>query len=240
MTWQTKEVAKLVAAERLSVLPTERDRERIREALRVRLEQSAAVNEVPLSAEAPPSPGAAGLKWPKALLFGAGATVVAVAIVLALRKPDPAPLVESVPTALAGAVLTSAVLGGTEALPPSRPQPAAALSVGMEIAGDSRPAAMLNHAVPRGTDTLAQEIALIAQAEKDFHAGKLRAALGKIDEYRRRFPRGAMNQERRQLRVQILCGLGRVQEAESEQGRSSAAGQNRVPVCGAGSASGEP
>jgi hypothetical protein len=240
MTWQSKEVAELVAAERLSVSPTERDRDRIREALRVRLEPSAVVKEVPLSAAAPPTLSATGFSWPKALLIGAGATVVAVAIGLALRDPAPALPAESVPAGIASAAIIGTVSETSAVLPASNSQQAVLPPVATELARESKPAPTLNRSIQRASDTLTQEIALIAQAEKDFHAGKLSSALGVVEEHRHRFPRGVMSQERRQLRIQILCRLGRVQEAESEQPLLGVAGQSRVPVCGTGSASRTP
>jgi hypothetical protein len=70
----------------------------------------------------------------------------------------------------------------------------------------------------RTTDKLAEEVAILSRAEKELHGGRFSSALTALDEHRRKFPRGTLSQERVALRVHVLCGLGRVTDAEAELG----------------------
>jgi len=69
---------------------------------------------------------------------------------------------------------------------------------------------------PRPTDRLAEEVAILSQASAALHGGRPAAALKALDEHRRKFPRGALLQERASARIQALCALGRMKEARSE------------------------
>jgi hypothetical protein len=72
---------------------------------------------------------------------------------------------------------------------------------------------------PRPADNLAEEVALLSQASADLHAGRPAAALAALDEHRRKFPRGALVQERTSARIQALCALGSMTEAQAEIAR---------------------
>jgi hypothetical protein len=71
----------------------------------------------------------------------------------------------------------------------------------------------------RRSDRLAEEVAILSRAEKEFHAGRPASALQVLEEHRRKFPGGALVQERIAARVHALCALGRTTEAESELAR---------------------
>ena len=71
----------------------------------------------------------------------------------------------------------------------------------------------------RPTDRLAEEVAILSRAETDLHAGRLTTALRVLDEHQRKFPNGALSQERRAARVHVLCAMGRTSEAEAELAR---------------------
>ena len=67
-------------------------------------------------------------------------------------------------------------------------------------------------AAPRPTaeaDALQAELTLMTAAEADLGAGRHGALLRRLDEHRRRFPRGALLEERRAWRAIALCALGR-------------------------------
>jgi len=68
-------------------------------------------------------------------------------------------------------------------------------------------------------DRLAQEVALLARATSDLHAGRAANALKVLDEYQRQFPKGLLTEERRAARAQALCALGRQSEAQAELAR---------------------
>jgi hypothetical protein len=76
-------------------------------------------------------------------------------------------------------------------------------------------------AAPRSADNLAEEVALLSQASADLHAGRPAAALAVLDEHRRKFPHGALVQERTSARVQALCALGWMSDAQAELARLS-------------------
>jgi hypothetical protein len=71
----------------------------------------------------------------------------------------------------------------------------------------------------RRSDRLAEEVAILSRAEKEFHAGRPASALQVLEEHRRKFPSGALVQERIAARVHALCALGRTTEAESDLAR---------------------
>jgi len=75
---------------------------------------------------------------------------------------------------------------------------------------------------PRGGGGLAEEVALLSRAETALHGGRFGSALRVLDDYERRFPRGALAQEDVSARVQALCGLGRVADAKSQLRRLAA------------------
>jgi hypothetical protein len=65
------------------------------------------------------------------------------------------------------------------------------------------------------TVTLGDEVALVESASRALRSGNAAAALGRLAEYRRRFPRGKMALEAQVLRIEALARAGRVGEAET-------------------------
>jgi len=68
---------------------------------------------------------------------------------------------------------------------------------------------------------LGEEVAILARATGELHAGHAANALRAVEEHQRRFPNGLLLQERRSARVQALCALGRRSEAQPEIDRLS-------------------
>jgi predicted Zn-dependent protease len=66
---------------------------------------------------------------------------------------------------------------------------------------------------------LAKEVAMLSQASADLHAGRPAAALTVLDEHQRKFPHGGLVQERTSARIQALCALGRMTDAQDELAR---------------------
>lgn len=56
-------------------------------------------------------------------------------------------------------------------------------------------------------ERLGEEAALLMQAEKEYHAGRLRDALTIANEHARRFPSGVLKQEEAKLRERVLSEL---------------------------------
>ena len=66
------------------------------------------------------------------------------------------------------------------------------------------------------SDSLPEEVRLLSKAEQQLSAGHPAEALTTLGEHERRFPSGALAEERLAARVQSLCGLGRVNEARMD------------------------
>jgi hypothetical protein len=69
---------------------------------------------------------------------------------------------------------------------------------------------------PRTTSALADELALVREAQVAARAGNPSKALQLLDDHARRFPRGTLREERIAARVHALCALGRRGEASEE------------------------
>jgi len=107
-----------------------------------------------------------------------------------VRAPDPAPVAQppaAIPTDAAPAADAAPRVEATE-----RPKPRA----------------------PRDAAQLAEEARLLREAETARRAGELERASQKLDEHRRRFPRGVLASERDAARVLLLCDAGRTTEAK--------------------------
>lgn len=71
----------------------------------------------------------------------------------------------------------------------------------------------------REQDELAREVALLSRAIKELRNGNAAQALRTLERHRRRFPNGALSEERRSAMAQALCALGRVSEGRVEQAK---------------------
>ena len=65
------------------------------------------------------------------------------------------------------------------------------------------------------SDSLPEEVRLLSRAEQQLSAGHADEALRTLGEHERRYPSGALAEERLAARVQSLCALGRVAEAKA-------------------------
>ncbi len=202
----------LVQAGRQADRPSDADRERVLAALRTRLGDAAVLGTGP--AHAPSAAGSAGTWRSKLVKWGiVGPTVlVAGALWLVPRyshqsekaAPAPAPSASTLsvePRAIGSADPVLEVLASPSVLPTS----AASSRV---VDGQK--------AAPRSRDSLAEEVALLSRAETELHAGRPAKALLALAEHQRKFPRGALAEERTAARIQALCALGRNDEANAQ------------------------
>ena len=204
MSRLTGEAERLVRAGRAALKPTNADRDRVLEALLPQLGGNM---------------GAAGIEGPSTGPVAAAsgtiakvtAAVVAVCVAgagtfVALRTEAP----PARPAATAPVTLDAMPQGPVDQVRESAPlvEPRARPS-------DEKRAT----AAPRSADSLAEEVAMLSQASAELHAGRPAAALNALDEHRRRFPRGALAQERTSARIQALCALGRMNDAQGELAR---------------------
>jgi hypothetical protein len=66
------------------------------------------------------------------------------------------------------------------------------------------------------SDMLSEEVALLARATHELNGGRPDDALRTLGEHERRFPRGALTDERLATRVEALCALRKGAEAKAE------------------------
>jgi len=83
-----------------------------------------------------------------------------------------------------------------------------------------QPLAARQHAPLKGAsassaDTLAQEVRLLSSATSQLGAGQAAAALVALDEHLRRFPSGALREERNAAKARALCMLHRFSEGRA-------------------------
>ena len=107
--------------------------------------------------------------------------------------PDPEPVADPEPEPVA------------DPDPDPDPDPGAKASI-TDVPRPARPK-------PRDPAQLAEEARLLREAETARRAGDIALATRRLDEHRRRFPRGALAIERDAARVLVLCDAGRTAEA---------------------------
>ena len=214
MTELSPRARALFEAGRQSLQPTEQDRQRNLQALARHIDGLEPTPEPAPRAGTPVS----GLGLP-----GITAIVVGLALVGAgvfrLGRPQSH---ETPLAAIPSAPLVSASPPSASALEVPAPSAAAAASevAPVDVSTTARASARSSTGAPAG-DRLAEEVALLSAAERDLRAGQYQDALRVLNEHRRKFPQGALAQERIAARVQALCGLGRAGEAQTELARLS-------------------
>ncbi len=180
---------------------TSADRERIANALRVKLGPTSL-----------PAAGGSGVpparaRWPFVSSAIVGVGLIGGALFLMTRH-GPANAVP-VPHAVALAVTTdpvAPVVPAVDSEAASLPEAAAEPDL---PAPSARPA----------PDLLAQEVAFLERATSALHAGHASNALRILDECQRKFPNGLLALERSAARAQALCALGRRSDAQAELAR---------------------
>jgi hypothetical protein len=221
------------------------DRARVRAALDARLAIGAGAGVAAASAGATGRAhvsGAVVAKWAVMTKWVVGLGVVAIAAAGAGRYFGARATGER-PTAIAQAARP--VIPGPTSAPESSDSPTIAVT-DLPVAPPSAPA----RAVPqvRSTATaesqaeeqaVSEELSILLRAQTAMRAGQPDAALAALDEHTRRFPLGALAEERSSERVFALCALGRTDDARSEAAhflnafpRSPAAARVRAS-CGA-------
>lgn len=202
-----REAAELMKEGRSALKPAAADKARVLAALQARLPTAPE-----LAAHGPAQPSTGLGIGTKGLLLVTGVVAV-VGAVIALRQSEPRDVSNVAPSAVVAPLPTAPVDLDVAAAPNLVPAPIPAASSTVL----STPAPKTSRA--ESPDRLAEEVALLTRAERAYHAGDLSRALSLVDQHRREFPRGTLGQERVHLRLQVLCGLGRVSEAKAEQAR---------------------
>jgi hypothetical protein len=209
----------LVEAGRNTLRPSQADRERMLEALRARIAQGAA-------------PGMGGPTpvrgWPLVSGLG-GAALLGGLLLWQLGPAAPAAPALLAPALPIRGIVAHAKLASVAPAAPLPSESTAPAAVAPEVTRSLGPRA------PGGG--LSEEVALLSRAETELHASRFGKALRLLDEYERRFPKGALMQESVAARVQALCAVGRVADAMAQLKRLSPgsphAGRARA-ACGSG------
>ncbi len=208
----------LVQAGKQADRPSDADRERVLVALRARLGEAALL--ATSAVQAPPATSPWAIVRAKLVKWGwVGPTVVvAGAVWLApharqqreqaalAAHPSAVNSVSAQPAASPSAAPEPAVVASAEPVERALPRPEAP---------DGRPTDAPKPQA-RSRDSLAEEVALLSRAETELHAGRPAKALLALAEHQRKFPRGALAEERTAARIQALCALGRSDEANAQ------------------------
>lgn len=220
-----KEAAELMKQGKSALKPAAADKARVLAALQARLPTASdAAASGTAETSATTSVGVKGV------LLVTGVVAAVAAMIVVARQPSAPESSEQAPTAAEVAPLPTAV-ASLDAPAETVVVSPATTTVTSTVAATPAPK------TSRGDspDRLAEEVALLTRAERAYHAGDLSRALSLVDQHRREFPRGTLGQERVHLRLQVLCGLGRVNDAKAEQARLERLAPGRAPsgeVCG--------
>jgi hypothetical protein len=198
----------LIEAHRHARRPTAADRERVTAALRARLGTRALPLEASLrnrliTAGQLRSATAFGVCVVGSVLFLARRPSMTSAPAAQMRsKPALATPTETTTAASSEPAISaiSAVSGEAAAIPPLKTAP---------FAPRHSPA---RRAAPPGSDTLAQEVALLSSATGQLASGQAERALVALEEHQRRFSAGVLSDERNAAMARALCRLRRFSE----------------------------
>jgi len=106
-----------------------------------------------------------------------------------------------------------------------KPQPLPVLSSNPAPTEAEPPVAPAPLSPPRKqtpADRFAEEVAILSKATSELRAGRANDGLKLLEEHERKFPSGRLAEERRAARIQALCALGKLPEAEAELARLKA------------------
>jgi hypothetical protein len=205
MTELSHKARALIERNRSSLRPTDSDRKRIEAALQARL-GSHAFSELETNTDA-----ATSVSWQMLASAGVGLLLLG-AIGWQVLTPEPSrPALRSTSFALP-ASLEDASEDATVLDP--EPTPPAELPIGYAPPPESK--SLTKAPPPKAQDRLALEVELLSRATRALRSGQPAEALTTLDEHQRKFPKGALRQERSVARAQALCSLGRLIEGRAE------------------------
>jgi hypothetical protein len=201
----------LVRAGRSAFRPEASDRERVLQSLTRTLGESALLDGPQHGGLAKRAFGPRFSLQAK-LLGGLGALAIGAALVVAPRlwtKTTPASGPAPVPSSIILAAQPEPLPISPTEQDETSVQPAAA-----SVPDAPRPSPRSSKA-RSPSDSLAEEVGLVSKAEQQLYAGHADDALKILGEHERRFPNGALAEQRMAARVQSLCTLGRIAEARA-------------------------
>jgi hypothetical protein len=228
MSKLSEDVSALMGAGRSALDPTAEDQARVRQALEIRLAEGAGSGQPTVHGAKLPRPS---LTTSPRLWMAVGVSIVGIGLAWSVthrgsvsestnaRGPAAAATDSAEPQAVPMAPLATTA---------SPVQPVPAYSSHVTEAATPAPAGKRRITARTGSDTLSAEVALLAEATLDLNRDQPAAALAAFDEHQRRFPTGALAEERMAGRVEALCAVGRTEDAKLEVSRL-VAGYPRSP-----------
>jgi len=211
----------LVEAVRRADRPSDADRKRVLAALQARLGDAALLGASVSEAPRVAASGARLLrsKFVKWGVVGSSVLVAGAALFVPRfgHKSEKATPSASVSVASAATPPLAVPPQATPNLPavPSSPSDDSGAPRLATPEGVSRPLDA-QKAPARSRDGLTEEVELLSRAETELHAGRPAKALVALAEHQRKFPRGALAEERTAAKIQALCALGRSEEANAQ------------------------
>lgn len=130
--------------------------------------------------------------------------------------PAPSSSVASIASVESQALVPAPVAAPAELVPNPNAPSEAVESARAAVPDAANRTPELQKSPTRARDGLAEEVALLSRAETELHAGHPEKALTALAEHQRKFPRGALAEERTAARIQALCALGRTEEANAQ------------------------
>lgn len=119
------------------------------------------------------------------------------------------------PSVVSAVARPALVQAPSEAAPAATPVEETPVKTAPSVTLPERPAApVIDSAKP--TAQISLEVALLSKAQAELSRGRAQQALEALNEHARRFPRGALTEERMATRARALCALGRNTEAQAE------------------------
>lgn len=208
-----REANQLVNAGRLAFQPTEADRARLMAAL---------VGTASLTLGATVAAEAANRSITSFFALIPGARILAVALPLgaagaygwhlAAEPSLPSPAAASQSASSSPSIAQRPVI----VEPAPEPEPAVAAAEPHEVDEAVPVGRSLPSEAPKPGVEIRQEVELLSKAQAALSRGRPQEALEALSEHTRRFPRGALSEERAATRARTLCALGRRAEAEAE------------------------
>jgi hypothetical protein len=206
----TPDAASLIRAGRTEFRPDAADRERVLEALRAHLGNAALLDE-PGGGELGKAAAAARISLRGAKVWGGlAALAIGTGVVVGSRVWTKAPpRVEARPAASSIRTMEPERSSSIEPSTEEGATPDTPLHVERASStphGTARPA-------PASTTSLREEVRLLSRAERQLSDGLGEDALKTLAEHERRFPKGALAEERMAARVEALCAVARRADA---------------------------
>jgi len=213
------DLEKLIVAGRSSSRPSSTDFERIMVALQGRLGAAAVGSQLISSTGSGSALGSLSGKFAAIAIAGLALVVGGVAFFASVTPAAEQSSLLAVSTARGltaqqPAIAPSALAANVEQQVPT-PPPSGLIASQVK----SGPSSVGVREPSRAHDSLSEEVAILTRAETELHSGRSENALKLLNEHERKFPNGILAEERTAARIQALCALGRVAEANTQLAR---------------------